>query len=279
MASDLNLFDKHFDDLMRDNFIKLIPISVVINILISYVDYLIAERNFLLYFSLRAIFSLPAVICFIAIKKGIFKDLRLHLHVSMFFIGLGVSITSYFLGGLESDYYFALIIISFLQFTFFPSDGKAAFFSDILLITIFMCLNTIPFDYDKKLLIKQLTNISVFTIFKSIALYKAENILYRNFESRVIESHLLSNEEVRRTFSELCRLVSNPIMISIALTKKSISKTDNTELEALLDRSLSPQIRIQTMVKKVLDLEIKESLSRELEAKSEKFQNQERSQK
>lgn len=279
MASDFNLFDKHFDDLMRDNFIKLIPIGVFINILISWVDYLIAERNFLLYFSLRAIFSLPAVICFIAIKKGIFKDVRLHLHISIFFFGLGISITSYFLGGLESDYYFALIILSFLQFTFFPSNGKAAFLSDVILIGIFMSVNTIPFDYNKKLLITQLTNICVFTIFKSIALYKAENIIYRNFQGRVIESHLLSNEEVRRTFSELCHLVSNPIMISIALTKKSISKTDNTELEALLDRSLGPQLRIQTMVKKVLDLETKESLSRELKAKSEKLQNQERSQK
>jgi len=247
------LFEPYFDDLLKENFLFVAPYILTIYPFMAVIDSQMAHGRFLLFLFLRVLFVIPVLISYIGLKKRYFTSTP-HKHIYTLFIstGLGVCVISYFLGGMTSDYYFGLIIISFLQFTFVPLKAKNGLFLDIFYFVAFFTINNYDIPFDKTLFIKQSSNFISFVVFKYLASKRSSNLIFGSMHRYTLDKESSDNKDAAELFGELCHLISNPLFISQSLVKKALQKTRQTEVENLLSKSLHSHERISIVVKKML---------------------------
>ncbi len=250
----INIFERYFEDLLIENYLQIAPYVLIVYPLLGFIDFQIAHKDLFLFLFLRTAFLLPLLISYFGIKLGKFKfPILIHIYGQFVFLGIGVCVISYFLGGLQSDYYFGLIIISFLQFTLLPVKARHGLYIDILYFVLFFSINFLPFDYEYDILIKQMTNFISFAIFKFLSSSRSQNLIFGSMHRYSKDKELMDNEEAAQLFGELCHLISNPLFISKALVKKASAITQKSDIESMLNKSLVAQERISEVVKKMLD--------------------------
>jgi hypothetical protein len=216
------------------------------------------------------------------------KQIAIISYLSFVFSGLGVAVISYFLGGIVSDYYFGVLIISFLQFTFVPLAKRWSILLDFIYIIFFFGLNTYNHDYDQALLVRQVSNYLSFALFKFIAVNRSRKHIYDSIENISLLKELNSRTNVQNIFGELCHLINNPLFISTNVTKKAMKNIpptpENVKTHKLLTKSLTAQYRIGTVIEKMLSLQsdkevdinqYKEFLTTEVDLLSEEIESQE----
>lgn len=249
-----NIYERYFDDLLTENFLLVAPFVIIIYPMMGIIDSHLAQGNVLFFFLVRFAFIIPVIISYIIIKKNILHiPVIYHIYSQFIFPSIGVCLISYYLGGLTSDYYFGLIIVSFLQFTFLPIKAKNALILDIFYYITFYALNFLPFDHDISLFFKQSSNFITFIFFKYISSKRSENLIFGSMHRYSLDKDLNDNEEAAQLFGELCHLISNPLFISQSLVKKASVKTTDPELESMLNKSLWAHERITAVVKKMLE--------------------------
>jgi len=256
--SDLEI-QGQFRELLGRNFMAMAPVACILYFSLGFVDASLAQGNKAFFLGLRLLFGLPTLVSFLWVKYKGFEHIAVLSFLSFVFSGTGVGVISYYLGGITSDYYFGLLIISFLQFTFLPLDTKWCILLDLYWITFFMVINTYDRPYEMELVIKQASNYLSFVIFKFIAASKSRKLIYDNFEKVSLEKELTFKNNVQKLFGELCHLINNPLFISKSVVKKVIRKTpdrdENKQTFELLEKSLGAQKRIQVVVTKMLELQ------------------------
>ena len=256
MSKYKNIYERYFDDLLKENFFLVVPYIIVVFPLLGLIDAEVAKTTPYFYIFLRFLFVIPIIISYILLKKNMDKiPIICHIYSQFLLLGVGVCVVSYYLGGITSDYYFGLIIISFLQFTFMPLKANKGLFLDILYFIFFFVLNFIPFDHDTSLLFKQMTNYISFIFFKYISSRRSQDLIYGSMHRYSMDKDLNDNEEAAQVFGELCHLISNPLFISQTVVKNAIkmSKNLDPDIEAMLNKSLWAQDRISDVVKKMLE--------------------------
>ncbi len=248
------IFEPYFDDLLKENFLFVAPYIIFVYPLLSIVDAQLAKGNFLFFLFLRVIFLLPLITSYFIVKKHLKSwSIYFHVYAQFFFLGLGVCTTSYFLGGLSSDYYFGLIIISFLQYTFLPLKARNGLILDIFYMLAFFTINTYEIEFSEDLLLKQMTNFVSFVVFKYLASRRSQKLIYGSMHRYSLDKELNDNEEAAQLFGELCHLISNPLFISQSLVKKASLITKESEIENMLSKSITAHERISQVVKKMLE--------------------------
>lgn len=247
------LFEPYFDDLLKENFLFVAPYVLIVYPIMAVIDAQMAHGRFLLFLFLRVLFVLPVLVSYVGLKKGYFKGTP-HRHIYGLFIsaGLGVCVISYFLGGMTSDYYFGLVIVSFLQFTFLPLKAKNGLFLDIFYFVAFFSINNYGIPFDKTLFIKQSSNFISFVVFKYLASTRSSNLIFGSMHRYTMDKETSDNKDAADLFGELCHLISNPLFISQSLVRKALQKSRQTEVENLLSKALQSHDRISNVVKKML---------------------------
>ncbi|MAF77664.1 MAG: hypothetical protein CME60_05830 [Halobacteriovoraceae bacterium] len=253
----INLFERYFNDLLRENFLHILPYVFAIYPLLGFVDAQMVGQSPLKFILIRCAFLIPILFSYVCLKRSGSSDrMLLHGYTQFVSLGLGVCVVSYLLGGLKSDYYFGLIIVSFLQYTYLPLKPKHGLMLDTFYFITFFTSNTIGFDIETNLIIKQTSNFLSFAIFKFFASQRSQNLIFGSMKRYSLDKELNDNEEVAQIFGELCHLISNPLFISQTLVKRSLQrakKLDDSDLYEGLDKSLKAHNRISEVVKKMLE--------------------------
>ena len=244
-----------FENYRRDNFLTMSKVGAVLFLLMGYIDSFMETHHSILYLvAMRAIFIMPTFLFYFLIKKDIVKNLDLAIFVIFVCASFGVSYAAYVGGGLTSDYYFGLIIVSFMQFTFVPMPLHKAIILDLIFMLAYFPLNYIPFEHDQVLLIKQVTNFATFSIMKFFAVTRSRELILNGFKNFSLEKELTHKERVQFLFGKLCHLLNNPLFISINMVRR-VDKTNlGPEDQDRLDRSMVAQERMTKVLRRMLEL-------------------------
>jgi hypothetical protein len=251
-----------FQEFKRENFVLLGPIASLIFILLSVVDTSTSSTSydFWYFFFVRFLFVLPTFVFSILIKKVESSSVDLAIFFSFLFPGIGISIVSLMLGGLSSDYYFGLLIISFVQFSFVPIRPKLTLSLDILLFVIFFGVNTYFSEYQSSELVKQVSNYLSFALLKFFIARKSSSLMLNALKSIDYKKQLDNQRNIQGVLGELCHLFNNPLFISMSLIKKI--KGEEELKEKVLERVnkiYEANERMNKVLQKMLALTEKDS--------------------
>ncbi|WP_127717161.1 hypothetical protein [Halobacteriovorax sp. HLS] len=245
------------DNLLRTNFITMAPIACVVFILLAFIDASLSHRSLFLFLAVRIIFILPTFFVYLFLRKNKTHNIELMSLITFGFAGVGVSVISYLLGGITSDYYFGLLIVSLLQLTFTPIRMKHALSLELFLTSVFFTLNYLPFDHSSSLLIKQISNYASYAVFKFIAIKQYRKFMFDSFDKIELEQEIENRKQVDSIFSELCHQVNNPLFISKGLTKQILKNElviADSSLNEKVIKSYKSQERIQEVLLKLQNL-------------------------
>lgn len=244
-----------FENFRRENFYTMSRIGIAIYLFLSYIDsFMVLDHSLGFLFLIRLIFITPTFILFYLLKKGLVKSLDFCILGVFISASCGVSTVAYLGGGLSSDYYFGLVIVSFLQFTFVPMSLKKAIFLDVVFLLIYFPVNYLCFEYEQLVLIKQLSNYLTFSIMKFFAVTRSRNLIINGFKNVGLEKELTHKERVQFLFGKLCHLLNNPLFISMNMVRRiNQDKLDEADRDRL-NRSLNAQDRMSKVLRRMLEL-------------------------
>ncbi|MCF8059606.1 MAG: hypothetical protein K9K67_09935 [Bacteriovoracaceae bacterium] len=259
MENNYNI-ERTYEEYKRGNFKFLGPIAFIVYIALSFVDMGLTETSLWLLLSVRFFFILPTIFLSLNVEKIKVLSVDQLIFTSFFFAGIGISIISYLLGGLSSDYYFGILIISFVQFAFAPMSFKMTLILDITLFLIFFCINTLPFNYPTEEIIKQASNYITFIVLKLLTVHRSKSLIMSAIVKVDLEKELENQKHVQKVLGELCHLFNNPLFISMSLIKKLKSeKGFSDENIGKLERVLDSNERMRLVLRKMLDITEKKS--------------------
>ncbi len=244
-----------FENFRRENFFTMSKIGVLVYLFLSYIDsFMVTDHSLLYLFMVRFVFILPTIFLYYFLKKGLVKSLDFCILTVFISAAIGVSYIAYLGGGLSSDYYFGLVIVSFVQFTFVPLSLRKAIFLDAIFLLVYFPVNYLSFDYEQLVLIKQSSNYVTFSIMKFFAVTRSRNLIINGFKNIALQKELTHKERVQYLFGKLCHLLNNPLFISINMVKR----VDQTPLKEAdrdrLDRSMRAQDRMGRVLRRMLEL-------------------------
>lgn len=244
-----------FDYYRRENFKKLGLVAFVIYTLLAFVDYSLLKKNLSLLLVLRIIFITPTALASVVIDRFPSKFTDAFIFSSFFIAAMGVSLISYLLGGISSDYYFGIIIISFVQYSFVPIKFKYLIIFDLAIYFLFFSVNTIPFNYESAEIIKQSSNYWSFSILKLVLASKSEGMLKDALKKTTLEKELEGKKKFQLVLGELLHLLNNPLFISMGLVQRLNKEEDlSPENQAKLEKIQEANFRMEKVLKKIRDV-------------------------
>lgn len=246
---------EELDNYNKENFIQLAPIAFGVLVVLGILDPFFSF-NKLTYEPLliRILVGLPTLIFGILLKKG--KDLNVDFVIAISFITvtIGFSFISRLMGGLVTSYYFGLIVISFIMFTFTPLSLKKSLLVDAILISVYFSVNTVGLEYNPNLFMQQLVNLLSFTVFKFVANNKSYKALESHLSRNELEKKVEEDRKLKYIFGELFHLINNPLFIAMASLKKIKSSGLDDKDKSNQEKSLRALARIQGLNQKMLKL-------------------------
>lgn len=244
-----------FEAYRRENYFVMSRVGILLYLFLSYIDsFMVLDYSYLYLLGVRCIFITPAIVFYILLKKEIVQNLDLCILSVFTSAAIGVSYIAYLGGGLASDYYFGLVIISFVQFTFIPMGLKKAVSLDLIFLLIYFPLNYFAFDLPELLLIKQLSNYLTFSIMKFFAVTRSRQLIINGFKNFSLEKELIHRERVQFLFGKLCHLLNNPLFIAVNMVRKidaSSLKSDDSER---LQKTQAAQERMTKVLRRMQEL-------------------------
>lgn len=244
-----------FESFRRENFFTMARIGTLIYLFLSYIDsFMVTDRTLLYLFMVRLIFIAPTIALYFLLRKGFIKGLDLPILTVFISAAIGVSYIAYLGGGLSSDYYFGLVIVSFVQFTFVPLSLGKAIFLDAVFLLVYFPANYLNFEYDQLVIIKQVSNYLTFSIMKFFAVTRSRNLIINGFKNIALEKELTHKERVQFLFGKLCHLLNNPLFISMNMVKKVDQTNLNEDDRDRLARSIRAQNRMTRVLRRMLEL-------------------------
>ncbi len=248
---EIELYQQHQEEITRRNYLFFVTIGMFVYPLWSLMDFMLGDRSFLFYLFIRLGFVIPMIILHYLLRTRRFNNINLQFFIMLTLAGLGQSITSHYAGGMRSDYYNGLILMSFIQFTVFPGNSRYGVMLDIAYFLLYFPLNYFGHDISHILAIKQTCLYINYALFKYICSRKAYNLIYGSLNRYSITKELDNNRDVSNLFGELCHLISNPLFISMATLQRNLKVDGRDEKEELVRKSLSSLVRIESVVKKM----------------------------
>ncbi|MCP4912983.1 MAG: hypothetical protein GY909_07680 [Oligoflexia bacterium] len=250
------------DNYNKENFIQLAPIAYGVLIILGILDPFFSF-NKLTYEPLliRMIVGLPTLIFGILLKKGREFNVDFAIAFSFLSVTIGFSYVSRLMGGLVTSYYFGLIVISFIMFTFTPLSLKKTFVVDAMMIIIYFAFNTVGMEYNQALFIQQLVNLLSFTVFKFVANNKSQKALESHLSRTQLEKRVEEDKKLKYIFGELFHLINNPLFIAMASLKRIKSQNlDDKDRgnQKMLKLHEKGEVRAEDY-KKILSEEIKKA--------------------
>lgn len=235
------------------NFKFLGPIAFLVFVLLSFVDNSLSSKGLFFFMALRFLFVLPTLFFSQITHRFSLEKIDWIIFISFLFAGTGVAVISYFLGGIQSDYYFGLIIVSFVQYAFAPLNRNLTIALDTLFFVIFFGLNTIPFDFPVNEITKQISNYLSFAILKFVIVIKSQGLVVDALKKVRLERELENQKNIQKVLGELCHLFNNPLFISMSLLKKLIKNNNLSEEErSKLDKIYHSNERMNRVLRKML---------------------------
>jgi hypothetical protein len=187
-----------------------------------------------------------------------------HFDIVTFFcfisLAFGISIISYLIGGIASDYYFGIIIISFVQFAFLPINFRLTLTLDILFFVIFFLINTVPFNYPSEEIIKQVSNFGSFSLLKFFVVRRSHSLIIDALRKVSLERELENQKHAQKILGELCHLFNNPLFISMSIIKKLSGQKDlDPDNQKKLAKAYESNNRMAKVLRRMLDITEKKS--------------------
>lgn len=254
MANEKEIQDG-FETYRRENYFVMSRVGILLYLFISYTDsILVQDYSFLYLLGVRGLFITPAIMLYILLKKEIVQSLDFCILTVFISAAIGMSYISYLGGGLVSDYYFGLVIVSFVQFTFVPMGLKKAVSLDLLFVLIYFPLNYFTSDVSELLLIKQLTNYLTFSIMKFFAVTRSRQLIINGFRNFSLEKELVHRERVQFLFGKLCHLLNNPLFIAMNMVRKIDSNSMAIEDRERLNKTNAAQERMAKVLRRMQEL-------------------------
>ncbi len=244
----------------KENIKVLGLLAIVIYTLLAFVDSGLAKESIWVLITIRFLFALPTALFALFVDKINPKHFDAVTFFCFIFLALGISIISYLIGGIESDYYFGLIIISFVQFAFLPINLKLTLCLDLLFFAIFFLINTIPFNYPSEEIIKQASNFFSFSLLKFFVVRRSHSLIMDALRKVSLERELENQKHTQQILGELCHLFNNPLFISMSIIKKLSGKKDlDPESQKKLTKVYESNNRMAKVLKRMLDITEKKS--------------------
>ncbi len=254
MSNEIDI-NESFENFRLENFYSMSRLGILIYLSLSYIDsFMVTDHSLLYLFLVRLTFITPTIVLYILLKKGIVKNLDFCILTIFISVAVGVSYVAYLGGGLSSDYYFGLVIVSFLQFTFVPMSLRKAIFLDLIFILVYFPINYLAFDYEKLIIIKQLSNYLTFSIMKFFAVTRSRNLIVNGFKNLSLEKELTHKSRVQFLFGRLCHLLNNPLFISINMVRRLDQNTMTSQDVERVGRSIKAQERMTKVLRRMLEL-------------------------
>jgi hypothetical protein len=245
-----------FHKYKRRNILRVLPYCCLLFPFVGFIDGgLTEEYSFSFFIGLRFLFVIPGIICIFLLKKRITKNIDHLIFFTFVPISFGLAFAARHLGGLESDYYFGLIVVSFLVFTFAPMPLWKTFLLDELMALSFFTIVTFSLEFDQKDLFQQVSNFHTFTVFKYFAIKENLKLIKDHILRQSLQRGLEEQEKTRFILGELCHLLNNPLFIAKAnisylKNEKSLSLRGKKKVETS-KRALN---RIQKVNSRMLEI-------------------------
>lgn len=249
----LNLFK-------QESFKILGPFAFFIYLAMSFADSSLSEKGLWFFIGIRALFVMPTLVLSLLIERIDLKYAEPAIFFGFLSPGLGIAFISYLLGGLTSDYYFGVLIVSFVQYAFTPLSRGMTFLLDIILFAAFFSLNILPFDIPIDEITKQISNYLSFVTLKLVMVRKSHNLISDALKTSQLEKELDTQRYLQKLMGELCHLFNNPLFISMNMLKKlrkgeHLLKEDTEKLDKIYESNQ----RMDKVLKKMLSLTSKEN--------------------
>lgn len=250
-----------FEEYRRENYLAMARVGVPLYIALGYIDsYMVVDHSIWYLLAIRIFFILPVVVIYLLLKKQILKTLDIPILISFCFAAIGISYIAYLGGGLESDYYFGLVIVSFVQFTFVPMKLRKSVALDVLFFFIYFPLNYYSFETPELLFIKQTSNYITFSIMKFFAVNRSRELIMSGFKNFSLEKELVHKERIQFLFGKLCHLLNNPLFISTGLLSKVDRTSLSTEDKERLERVDKASERMSKVLQRMGELHYDEDV-------------------
>lgn len=248
----MDSFDKDFDKYKLQNIKKLFWIALGVYYAISFVDASNSQSYSILeFFLIRVFFSIPYILIYTLSHKLNKKYIDFYGLALFYSFATGISVISYLLGGVESTYYFGVLIVSFAQFLTVPLSRRGTLIYELLVIATYFSINTLPFDIDPDFLGKQISNYLSFAIIKIAVAERFRKQMMDSHATTVLNRKLKEKENLQSILGELCHLINNPLFVSNALLTKSLRKEDE-ESRQLIKQAIQSNNRIKEVVEEML---------------------------
>lgn len=248
---EIDLYRRQQERIAHDNFLIFVKLAIIIYPFWVFIDQLSGNETFTFYLGLRLIILVPWIIIYFLVQQRIVKNLAFQTFLTLMIAGIGVSISSYFIEGLRTDYYNALILLSFLQFILMPTRLNYVTSIDIFYVLVYFPLNYFPFNIEKTLLIKQLVIYVNFAAIKYIFAKRSYGLIFESFHHYTHDKQLDQDKEISGLFGELCHLISNPLFISHASLKRALREDLPHRKDDYIEKSLQSHARMNEVVKKM----------------------------
>jgi len=242
-----------FNQYKYDSILHLAPWGFGVYLLLSIIDYT-AGGQFVPLLLTRFFFGLPLLISYFVLKNRSIKKINLMAVASLYSIYLGISIVSYQIGGILSDYYFGMVIVSFLQFIFFPFNLITTIALDLAANITFFSINTYSHNYEVTLFIKQISNLLSFLVLKFLAINRFNQLFMSNIQLVEIRRTMESKQRIQKLMGELCHLLNNPMFIAMNFTKKILKTKEIDRVHEYALKSLSSIERMKSVSSEMLKI-------------------------
>lgn len=263
MENAKKVLDHQLNEYKLDNIKRLFWPALFIYLGISFVDASLSPSyGAETFFFLRLFFFSPYMLIYAFRKKLNLKYIQAYGFIIFFSVALGVCFVSYLLGGIQSEYYFGVLIISFTQFVAMPFRTRETIILEALIITLYFTINTLPFDISPELFSKQLSNFISYAIIKIVVSGSFYNTVANSIRSKDLQKRLEQRENIQLVFGEMCHLFNNPLFISQAMLQKA-KKVDGDEQIKHIDKAMEANLRIQGILKEIQEVQTKKEIELE----------------
>lgn len=233
---------------------KTVPYAFLVYVGLSFVDSSLSDGSLFKFMALRTLFGLPILLVYFYLRKRNQAKVNMLVFVSLFSIQIGVSLVSRELGGISTDYYFGIIVVSFLQFIFFPFLLIQTMIWDIVSAIFYYVINTQGIGFDPILFEKQISNLLSFLLLKFLAINRFNQLFLNNYRLIEEEKKFESRAKMQKIIGELCHHLNNPMFISMSFTKKIFKSQDLDHAKRLAEKSYEAQERMNKVTKEMLKI-------------------------
>lgn len=238
---------RSLDQYKRTNIRKIAIYAYLVYLLLSLIDARLAGGEWFTFFIYRFGFGLPLFFSVIIERLNPKISVNLLAIFSIVSVHIGVALISRNLGGISSDYYFGFIVVSFLQFIFFPFVLWQTIAIDLIMSVFYFTLNTYQLSFDILLLEKQASNMLSFLLLKFVAIKQFNHLFVNNFLLIEEQKKFESQKNMQKLMGELCHLLNNPLFIALNFTKKILASSDPEEMKRLAQKSFTAIDRMKNV--------------------------------